>query len=336
MPAPPLAAKRLGELEGELWAYRQSEFREWAATLPAPGRALSRRLDGDIVLTITRERPVEHANVPDPPELRGNAVAGSTELLVLEVSQPEGEGSAIALHSAQDGLGSLALMDAGGESVEGRSRGIAGSGTTSVGGRRITRWRHSWGGLVTSAKSVRLSFRVQTEPYRALRFRFRNIPLPAASRAGEPRLGERQIGPGGGLGRPPAGGALNARPAPAARPPEPQPEPEHPFFDPKGGELAVLLPAGGDASGARRLLLGLAREQGQGWGPIRWVEIAVNPTGRARLRFVQPGRYQVHQRQLGQPGAPAAPGSGAEIIVRAGKIVELKAAAGSSSAPRPR
>lgn len=72
-------------------------------------------------------------------------------------------------------------------------------------------------------------------------------------------------------------------------------EPEtrgHPFYSDTGGTIVASLRKRPDAAEGR-LLMGLARQEAAGPGPIRWLEVIPNQQGQAVLSKVRPGRYQV-------------------------------------------
>jgi hypothetical protein len=66
---------------------------------------------------------------------------------------------------------------------------------------------------------------------------------------------------------------------------------EHPFFVEAGGSLVATVTGSGVARG--KLLAGLARQDGAGTGPVRWLELPVDKQGRAILANLRAGRYRV-------------------------------------------
>jgi hypothetical protein len=79
---------------------------------------------------------------------------------------------------------------------------------------------------------------------------------------------------------------------------------EHPFFAQTGGSLIAAV--SGTVLGQGKLLLGLSRQEGAASGPIRWLELAVDRQGKAKLANLRPGRYRVTlawspERPFGSP-----------------------------------
>jgi hypothetical protein len=103
-----------------------------------------------------------------------------------------------------------------------------------------------------------------------------------------------------------------------------------------GGELASPVVLSGLPPGERELVLGLSRQEGMGWGPVRWRTVSIGLDGVAHLDGVPPGTYRVLRALLIGREAPAnaedAPlrrintdweNASVEVRVEAGKVVTL-------------
>ena len=114
--------------------------------------------------------------------------------------------------------------------------------------------------------------------------------------------------------------ALPAGSVEPAEDPDTGPSPGHPFYDPAGGSLVQpLRRINPEQEGV--LLLGLAREG----GPCRWFECAADPSGRALLSHLRPGRYRVYRRWLQDTGRALSlgPAEGLPVDIAAGQEFTL-------------
>jgi len=314
LPAPPEAARRLTWVEGELWCYRRSYPQEATLPFPPSGQPVLRRFDHGVTLALLRVGSDASEFSADPPDLRAIPEPGSRERVEVELHRRIDPNSAVAPLDHTDGI---VLLNGKGEPASSTGGGGGGGYRLVFNGWQTHYHFRHWSTLKEKPESVRISWIVEEEPYRLLRFRFQNVPLP------QPPQPTPQARPGG------------ARAIPWPEFPEPRPtplaavlEPEHPFHDARGGELVGQASSAALREKGGSLLLGLSRREARGWGPVRWLEVPVDAAGRGRLRLIRPGRYQVYQRYLGLGQAARSRagslGGGEVVEIVGGKTTALK------------
>jgi hypothetical protein len=122
---------------------------------------------------------------------------------------------------------------------------------------------------------------------------------------------------------------LNVRPDLPATHDAPEPNAPEAFRDPRGGVLRLPAPPPALDGGDRSLAVGLSRQQGASWSPVRWVEVDPDDTP-LRLTGLTPGNYRVRMRvtRRNAEGAvlPTTEAPVRTVVIRAGTETDWSSA----------
>jgi hypothetical protein len=106
-------------------------------------------------------------------------------------------------------------------------------------------------------------------------------------------------------------------PAPAGIPAGPAQD--HPFYEKGGATLVSKVLVGQNAPIQGTVQIGLAAKVGEGWGPIRWIDLDLE-VGAAKLEGLKPGSYRLHRKFKPADGDMAPAGgawANAEVVITA-------------------
>lgn len=302
-------ARKLAWVEGDLMAFRTLKALRVEVPLPL-ARSNVRASAGDWLMVVSQYQ-AEHKEPEDddaglPPLAAGPPASGPS--MRVRVYHPAA--TQVFSRSAEWGVVPM-LVGATGRIYPPAQSGGSGAGDGQM---SLTDYRLVYPVLDPADLPAKLvwSLAEKSDPYRLCRFRLENIPIPA-----------------------PAPFVPRVLTVPAAKP-DPE-EAERPFFDPSGGVLTGGVEAPGGSAADGKVTFGLAERRGTGWGPVRWMELAVGADGILRLENVKPGEYRVLRVWRSTP--PAAPGRwvNGDVTVRvdAGKKTALPALQWEAGARAP-
>lgn len=270
-PNPNARAKKLVSIEGDLLVHRKLKPQRVELPVPSPGKAARHEAAG-MVFALSRYQESPKEDEDDKIELPGPRFAASGNQagpsIRVRIARPADSTIQIRGGSPYQ-LPPVAIGESGKAYPANSFRGGA---SGSDGQWQVSDSTWVFPNMTERAVKLVWDFIQPDEPVKLMSFRMLDVPLPM----------------------PPA--VVPQKPQVTPPKPDEPAEPERAFYLRGGPSLISRVTIGGRTVREGTLQIGLAPQDGAGWGAIRWIEVPISPDGLFRLTDLKPGTYRVSRR----------------------------------------